>query len=105
MRSQNPYARQIVGLGCKTSVVKADLSDSSEAEELVPLINKSTLLHALINGAVIFESRTLETTSLDDGHKHIQINLTAPFLLGQKLHAKQTDLRVHSIYNSEIIYV
>jgi len=65
-----------------------DLCDSSQAESLVPLINRSTPLHGLVNSAAIFESRSLETTSHDDWQRHLQINLTAPFLLNQAF-AKQ----------------
>jgi NAD(P)-dependent dehydrogenase (short-subunit alcohol dehydrogenase family) len=74
---------QIVGLGRKAWVFKADLGDPSEAESLIPLINKSTSLNGLVNSAAIFESLTLEETSLEDWQKHLQINTTAPFLLSQ----------------------
>jgi len=64
------------------------LNDSSQAERLIPLINESTPLHGLVNSAAIFQSLSLETTSLDDWQKHLQINLTAPFPLSQAF-AKQ----------------
>lgn len=76
---------QIVRMGCKAWVFKEDLSDSSDAEGFVPLLNKSTHLCALINSAAIFESRALETTSLDDGHKRPQIKVTAPFLIESEI--------------------
>ena len=74
---------QIIGLGQKAWIFKADLGDPSEAESLIPLISKSTALHGLVNSAAIFESLTLEATSLKDWQKHLQINTTAPFLLSQ----------------------
>jgi pteridine reductase len=74
---------EITGLGQKALVFKADLSDPSQAESLIPLVNQSTPLHALVNSAAIFESLSLEATTLDDWQKHLQINLTAPFLLSQ----------------------
>jgi len=79
---------EITGIGCKTWVFRADLSDASQAESLIPLINETTPLHGLVNSAAIFESLSLETTSLDHWQKHLQINLTAPFLLSQAF-AKQ----------------
>jgi NAD(P)-dependent dehydrogenase (short-subunit alcohol dehydrogenase family) len=79
---------EIVGLGSKAWVFQADLSDSSEAESLIPFINESNLLHGLVNSAAIFKALSLETTSLDEWQKHLQINLTAPFLLSQAF-AKQ----------------
>ena|SRR5690349_23861336 len=88
---------QIVMMRCKACVFKEDLTDSSEAEGLVPFINKSTPLHALINRAGIFESRTMEITSLGDEHKRPQINLTAPLLMELEFARQgETDLRVVS---------
>jgi NAD(P)-dependent dehydrogenase (short-subunit alcohol dehydrogenase family) len=79
---------QIVGLGGRAWVFKADLSDSSQAENLIPLINQSTPLHGLVNSAAIFGPLSLENTSMEDWQKHMAINLTAPFLLSQ-VFAKQ----------------
>ena len=75
--------QEIIGLGERAWVIEADLSDPSQAENLIPLINESTTLHGLVNSAAIFESLSLETTSLQDWQNHLQINLTAPFLLSQ----------------------
>jgi NAD(P)-dependent dehydrogenase (short-subunit alcohol dehydrogenase family) len=79
---------EINQLGRRAWVVGADLNDPSQAESLIPLINESTPLHGLVNSAAIFESLSLEATSFDDWQKHLQINLTAPFLLSQAF-AKQ----------------
>lgn len=79
---------QIVGLGRKAWVFKADFSDSSQAGSLIPLISESTPLHGLVNSAAIFGPLTLEATSLEEWQRHLQINLTAPFLLSQAF-AKQ----------------
>lgn len=74
---------EIIRMGRKAWIFKADLSDSAQAERLIPLVNQSTPLYGLVNSAAIFEPLTLETTSLGDWQKHLQINLTAPFLLSQ----------------------
>jgi NAD(P)-dependent dehydrogenase (short-subunit alcohol dehydrogenase family) len=74
---------EITGLGRRTWVAKADLNDPSQAGSLIPRINESTPLHGLVNSAAIFESLSLEKTSIADWEKHIAINLTAPFLLSQ----------------------
>lgn len=74
---------EILGLGQKAWVFKADLNDSSQAASLIPLVNEYTPLHGLVNSAAIFESLSLETTSHEDWQRHLQINLTAPFLLSQ----------------------
>jgi pteridine reductase len=74
---------EIARLGRQAWVFKADLSDSSAAGSLIPRINESTPLHALVNSAAIFESLSLENTSPEAWEKHLAINLTAPFLLSQ----------------------
>lgn len=82
---------EIVGYGQRAWVFKADLGDPAQAESLIPLINKSTPLHALVNSAAIFGSLSPENTSLDDWQKHLEINLTAPFLLSQSFAKQASD--------------
>ena len=74
---------EIAGLGRKVWVYKADLADSSEARNLIPLISRTAPIHFLINNAAIFESLTFDSASLDDWNRHLALNLTAPFLLSQ----------------------
>lgn len=74
---------EIDGLGQRAWIFKADLSDPAQAADLIPLVNRSTPLHGLVNSAAIFEPLSLETTTLDEWQQHLQINLTAPFLLSQ----------------------
>ena len=74
---------EINGLGRQAWVFQADLSDSSQTQNLIPLINRSTPIHYLINNAAIFRSLSMESTSLEAWNKHIATNLTAPFLLSQ----------------------
>ncbi|HSG45661.1 MAG TPA: SDR family oxidoreductase [Anaerolineales bacterium] len=74
---------EINGLGRQGWVYKADLSDSSQAQNLIPFINQSTPIHYLINNSAIFENQSFETTSIEAWNEHIAINLTAPFLLSQ----------------------
>ena len=93
---------EIVGLGHKAWVFKADLSESSQAQKLIPLINESTPLHGLVNSAAIFESLSLETTSIEDWQRHISINLTTPFLLSQAF-AKQVYAR--SVQGARIVNI
>ncbi len=89
---------EIFGFGAKAWVFKADLSDSSQAEGLIPLVNESTPLHGLVNSAAVFEPLSLETTTHDDWQRHLQLNLTAPFLLSQAF-AKQApeDARIVNV--------
>lgn len=74
---------EIIELGQRCWVFKADLDDSSQAESLIPQINGSTPLHGLVNSAAIFEPLSLEDTTVEDWENHLAVNLTAPFLLCQ----------------------
>lgn len=74
---------EIEGMGSRAWVAQADLADSSQAEGLISQVNSSTPLYALVNSAAIFESLSLEATRFEDWQRHLQINLTSPFLLSQ----------------------
>ncbi len=82
---------EITALGRRAWVFEADLSELSQAQNLIPTINESTPLYGLVNSAAIFESLSLEMTSFDDWQKHLQINLTAPFLLSQAFAKQASD--------------
>jgi pteridine reductase len=80
--------QEIVSLGHRAWIFQADFNDPLQAGSLIPLVNESTPLFALVNSAAIFDSLSLENTSLQAWQQHLQINLTAPFLLSQAF-AKQ----------------
>lgn len=81
---------EISGLDRQAWVFQADLGDSSQAESLIPLINRIAPIHFLVNNAAIFEPLTFDSSSLDDWNRHLALNLTAPFLLSQAF-ARQTN--------------
>jgi pteridine reductase len=82
---------EIVRLGRRAWIVKADLSDSSQVVDLIRQINESTPLAGLVNSAAIFQSLSVDTTSVKDWEKHLAINLTAPFLLSQAFAKQASD--------------
>jgi len=77
-------------------VFQADLTESSQAQNLIPTINRITPIHFLINNAAIFESLTLDSASIDEWNRHLALNLTAPFLLSQAF-ARQADEGEHIV--------
>ena len=87
-RDAESLRHEIAEMGRQAWVIKADLSTSNQARDLIPQITESTPLHALVNSAAIFKSLSLETTSVKDWETHLVLNLTAPFLLSQAF-AKQ----------------
>ena len=81
---------EVSDLGRRAWIFQADLGDSSQAQSLIPTINRSTPIHCLINSAAIFAALTVDSASLGDWNNHLAINLTAPFLLSQAF-AKQAE--------------
>jgi NAD(P)-dependent dehydrogenase (short-subunit alcohol dehydrogenase family) len=75
--------QEITILGCQAWIFQADFGDPQQAGSLIRLINEVTPLYGLVNSAAIFEALSLEATSLEAWQQHMQINLTAPFLLSQ----------------------
>jgi pteridine reductase len=74
---------EIQALGQDGHIISADLSDANQAADLLYRANAYGPIHALVNNAAIFEPIGLMETTLDEWQKHIQTNLTSPFLLSQ----------------------
>ena len=89
---------EITGLGRQAWVFQADLNDSSQTQNLIPLINRSTPIHFLINNAAIFESVSFDSSSLEAWNCHIAINLTAPLIISQAFaHQAEDGARIINI--------
>jgi NAD(P)-dependent dehydrogenase (short-subunit alcohol dehydrogenase family) len=69
--------------GHEAYLVQSDLSDPEQAVDLVRKACQPKPLDALINNAAIFEHLTWENTDIDSWQRHLNVNLTAPFLLSQ----------------------
>jgi len=74
---------EIQSLGCQASLLQADFTDPAGAAGLLARSRETGPLFALVNNAAIFEPLRLQDTTLADWQRHIDINLTAPFLLSQ----------------------
>lgn len=87
--------------GRQAHLLKADLADLSNAASLITRAQKHGPLYALVNSAAIFENLDLQKTRLADWQRHLDINLTAPFLLSQAFHkaarARKTPARIVNI--------
>src|SRR4051812_18392168 len=73
--------------GAQTVSLLYDLGEVSQIEELVGAVG-SEALEALINNAGLAVVKPFESISLDEWNKTVAVNVTAPFLLTQKLSAK-----------------
>ncbi len=86
---QAEAARQeVIALGHQANVVQADLSDPASAASLVERAWEFGPLFALVNNAAIFEPLRLEQVTLAAWQQHLNVNLTAPFLLSQAFAAR-----------------
>lgn len=90
---------EIKALGREAYIVAADLSDTNQASELLYRANAYGPIHILINNAAIFEPLTLMDTTLDDWLRHLNTNLTAPFLLSQAFARELTEKSTGNIVN------
>jgi pteridine reductase len=81
-------AGEIERLGQKAWVLQADFRRPAEAETLIERAAALADLYALVNSAAIFEPLDLPGTSLADWQRHLDVNLTAPFLLSRGFAAR-----------------
>ena len=88
---------EIASLGRRAWVLAADFSRPESASQLIERANEISPLYGLVNSASIFESLSMQATSLDDWNNHLNINLTAPFLLSQAFAKHVKDGRIVNI--------
>jgi NAD(P)-dependent dehydrogenase (short-subunit alcohol dehydrogenase family) len=74
---------ELAASGGKSHLLSANLSKLDTAANLIERAHEFGPLFALVNSAAIFEDLNIATTDLDGWQRHMDINLTAPFLLSQ----------------------
>ncbi len=89
---------EIASLRRRSWVLPADLSQPAESSRLIARAAGFAPLDALVNNAAIFEPLSVLQTSFEDWQRHMNINLTAPFLLSQAF-AKHLKGRTGRIVN------
>lgn len=76
--------QEVLEIGQKAWLLQADLNDPQQCETLMHRAFELATPDILVNSAAIFENQDFFTTTLEDWQRHLQINLTAPFLLSQQ---------------------
>jgi NAD(P)-dependent dehydrogenase (short-subunit alcohol dehydrogenase family) len=79
----NQVKDEIHALGQKAHILASDFGTPDSVSRLIAQANEFSPLYALVNSAAIFKPLSFHDTSLDDWQRHMDINLTAPFLLSQ----------------------
>jgi NAD(P)-dependent dehydrogenase (short-subunit alcohol dehydrogenase family) len=74
---------EIASLGRRAWILASDFSHPESVSQLIDDACELSPLYGLVNSASIFEPLSVHDTTLDDWNRHIDINLTAPFLLCQ----------------------
>jgi NAD(P)-dependent dehydrogenase (short-subunit alcohol dehydrogenase family) len=92
-------AAEIEALGSRAWVLAADLSDPEQASKLIEHAFEIQPLYALVNSAAIFEPLSLKETTLEKWQQHLNLNLTAPFLLSQAFGNKLGESKEGRIVN------
>ncbi len=79
--------QEIEAVGRRAWSIQADLNDPAAAAALIPRVNQLAHPFAVIHNASIFEPLALADTTLDAWQRHLNVNLTAPFLISQSFAA------------------
>jgi len=76
-------ANNIREMGRSVSIVNADFADLKNVKKLADHVFDKFQIDILVNNAAIFDPVSMQETTLVIWQKHININLTVPFLLSQ----------------------
>jgi NAD(P)-dependent dehydrogenase (short-subunit alcohol dehydrogenase family) len=79
---------EIRKLGRQAHIIKADLSDYQQTSMLIERAWSIGSVYAIVNNASIFEKLDITNTTIEAWNRHIDINLTAPFLICQSFAEK-----------------
>ncbi len=75
--------REILAKGVDAHLIQQDLNELEETPSLIEKAGEFGPVFALVNNASAFQDLTLFDTDLPSWNQHLNVNLTAPFLLSQ----------------------
>ncbi len=87
----------IESIGRSAHILASDFGTPDSVSRLIFLANDISPLYALVNSAAIFEPLSFNETTLEDWNRHLNINLTAPFLLSQEFARRTNEGRIINI--------
>jgi len=92
-------AESILAIGSSVHIIQSDLADIDKVDQLVSEALAFGPLYGLVNNAAIFDPLNWESTDLNSWQRHLDINLTAPFLLSQAFARNLPDGQAGRIVN------
>ena len=91
--------RGLLARGVQSAAIQADLANPTEAAELVDRAeNAIGKIDLLVNNAAVFGPIEAPDASIEDWQLHMNVNLTAPFLIAQQF-ARSRENKPGSIVN------
>jgi NAD(P)-dependent dehydrogenase (short-subunit alcohol dehydrogenase family) len=88
----NSLVAEIQTIGQRAVALQCDLTNVDKVRSLLPLaVEALGSVQCIVNNASLFEQDSAENFLPQTLDKHMQINLTAPLLLAQALHAATAD--------------
>lgn len=79
--------REITKTGRSAWLVQADLNQIDQVMKIIPQSTQNGPLYAVINNASVFAPITWETTTPQNWQYHMNVNLTAPFIISQTFYS------------------
>jgi NAD(P)-dependent dehydrogenase (short-subunit alcohol dehydrogenase family) len=76
-------AEEVRSFGVKCAVLKADLTDLDQAQELISRTSQSKPLFAIVNNAAVYDPLMWGEVTIDNWQAHLNLNLGSPFFLAQ----------------------
>lgn len=92
-------AEEIEKKGVKAFLYQVEFSNEENVKVFIEDVLNMTDIYGLVNNASIFESATFGSTTIDAWQRHLNINLTAPFILSQCFGFRNKGVRKGRIVN------
>lgn len=96
--------QELVRLGVKSWLVKADLSDPESCEKLIEKAHESSdEIDILVNNASIFSPNSIHNVTFEDVKLNLLVNAWTPFLLSRYFSERTENGRIVNILDTRII--
>jgi len=92
-------SEKISALGRSAHIIQSDFEETEQVNQVISKALQHGPLYALVNNASIFDPLSWDSTDLTSWQRHLDVNLTAPFLLSQAFFRTLPKGRIGRIVN------